>query len=661
MAVLIITIIYLSLFILMLPLREQAYLDDFAYIKNVEEFVATGNLRITDWASTTLVFPVLWGSLFAKIFGFSIKILHVSNIVLFYFGLLAFYGILRTLNIDKFKSVIFTLFLLSYPWIFQYLFSFNSDTFYVSLISFAIYFYIRGISNNKLSFYFLGSIFAGLSFLTRQLAITFPIAFFIILFLKFKIDKKINWSILLVSLLPIVLIILGYYQWISIVGAPAAGYIFFNEYTKKAIIAKLIPQNLQRFGDTNRLYWDLFLQRPSIYFVSICNHMLPFFLLFTFKFTTLKNFLLSNWKLVITIVLISLIYGGIVWIIWKDTAIHRGPREILGLNNILGDLQIYWPRLFFLGFPFWILIFTLIYKNVRKIFIRNKKSFVPGLIYLCFVTVFLLFIFYKSFVDIFSVDLRPQSYMDPLIRSNEFLRSLTVLAKPLVWLETFKEAWLFLVVLLILFLVIYICFIKNKILIQKNMNLPIMFISFLFLGHFFITNFFAHSHWEEYTIAYVPLIILILANLTKNIPLSKITSIVIITFILIFSLQVTRNRYQRGGAEWETGTLMVQKGIPPAHIGVMNLSWHRYWLWQDSFNKMVEIKYKGNKYLVNPTDFDPTDKSIPEGTYYNVSTMNANEKLKPEIEQLALVSKPYWIFTQNPLITFKKSIIWKVR
>ena len=94
----IISFIYLLLFILMLPLRNAAYLDDFAYIKNAEEFVLTGNLRITDWASTALVFPVVWGALFAKIFGFSIRILHLSNIVLFYFGLLAFYGILRNLK-----------------------------------------------------------------------------------------------------------------------------------------------------------------------------------------------------------------------------------------------------------------------------------------------------------------------------------------------------------------------------------------------------------------------------------------------------------------------------------------------------------------------------------------------------------------------------------
>lgn len=660
MSILIISAVYLIFFILMLPLRNVPFLDDFAYIKNVEEFVRTGNLKITDWASTALVFPVVWGAIFAKIFGFSIKILHVSNIVLFYFGLLSFYGILRTLKIDKFKSVIFTLFLLSYPWISQYLFSFNSDTFYVSLISFAIYFYIKGLSNNKLSFYFLGSIFAGLSFLTRQLAITFPIAFFIILFLKFKIDKKINWPILLVSLLPVVLIILGYYQWISIVGAPAAGYIFFNEYTKKAIVAKLIPQNLQRFGDTNRLYWDLFLQRPSIYFVSICNHMLPFFLMFAFKLTALKNFLHSNWKLIIKVSLISLIYSGIVWIIWKDIAIHRGPREILGVNNIFGDLQVYWPRLFFLGSPFWILIFTLIFKKIKKIFIKRTKPLIPGIIYFSLFVFFFLFLFYKSFIDIYSVDLRPQSYMDPLIRSNEFLRSLFVLEKPLVWIETFKETWSFLAVLSILCLVIYVCFIKNKILVQKHMNLPVIFISLLLLGHFSITNFFAHSHWEEYTIAYVPLLILILANLTKNIPLSKITSIVIIFVIFIFSLQVTRNRYQKDGAEWEIGTLMVQKGIPPAHIGVMNLSWHRYWLWQDAFNKMVETKYKGNKYLINPTEFDPSDKSIPEGTYYNVSSMPASEKPILTTEDY-LVSNPYWIITRDPFIVFRKSIIWKVR
>ncbi len=644
----------------MLPLRNVAYLDDFAYIKNVEEFIETGNLRITDWASTSLVFPILWGALFAKLFGFSIKILHVSNLVLFYFGLMAFYGILRQFNLDKFKSVVFTLFLLSYPWVFQYLFSFNSDTFYVSLINFTIYFYLKGLSTNKLFYYFLGSLFAGFSFLTRQLAITFPIAIGITLFLKFKIDKKVDWSALAVSLLPIVLIIIGYYKWISIAGASAAGYIFFNEYTKRAIIDRLIPPNLQRFGDTSRLYWDLFLQRPSIYFVSINNHILPFFLLFALQITKFRKFIVSNFKSLATTSLIFSFYVFLVWTVWQDKILYRIPQTIFSMDKMIDNWQFIWPRLFFLGIPFWIGIFLLTFNKIRKLFFILKRPLISGRVFFSIFALFSFFLFYKAFEDIFSTNLRPQLYTDSLLRSSAFLRTIYVLLNPTIIIETFKEIWIILLILFLIFIFFYVTIIKNKLRI-KNLNLPILLITLLFLGHFSITNFLAHSHWEEYTIAFVPFIILILALILKNIPLSKIRAVILIFLLLFFSLQITRNRYQENGATWELGTQMVRSGIDPKRVVVFNMSWRRYWLWQDAFNKMVNQKYSGDKYKVRPAEFNPVDEKLLEGVFYQTRTINTSEDISRGYDDKSVIlqSEPTWLFAGKSFIVWKKFIVTK--
>ena len=77
---------------------------------------------------------------------------------------------------------------------------------------------------------------------------------------------------------------------------------------------------------------------------------------------------------------------------------------------------------------------------------------------------------------------------------------------------------------------------------------------------------------------------------------------------------------------------------------------------------MVQEKYGGDKYKVKSSEFDPVDQKIPPtGTFYNVSTVDANKKLASEMEKNALVSDNYWIFTRDPIITWKKAIIWKVR
>ncbi len=110
-----ITAVYVGICIVMLPLYNKAYLDDFAYAQTVRNFVNTGILKISDWTAVTLIFQVFWGALFSRIFGFSLASLQLSTIVLLYFGLVAFYFILREIQLDDTISALFTLALLSFP------------------------------------------------------------------------------------------------------------------------------------------------------------------------------------------------------------------------------------------------------------------------------------------------------------------------------------------------------------------------------------------------------------------------------------------------------------------------------------------------------------------------------------------------------------------
>ena len=50
--------------VLMLPIRDQIYRDDFAYAQSVKQFVDTGQIKVTEWAAPTLILQILWGGLF---------------------------------------------------------------------------------------------------------------------------------------------------------------------------------------------------------------------------------------------------------------------------------------------------------------------------------------------------------------------------------------------------------------------------------------------------------------------------------------------------------------------------------------------------------------------------------------------------------------------
>src|SRR5690606_11642813 len=140
---LIITLVYLLCIMYLLPLRDVGFDDDFAYIKTVENYARTNQLRLLDWPAVTMVLQAIWGQFFYNAFGYSIKSLHFASLSILYFGLVYFYYLLRELGIDAKKSLVATLALLAFPFTLQYSFSFMSDVYYISLSIITIYYYLR--------------------------------------------------------------------------------------------------------------------------------------------------------------------------------------------------------------------------------------------------------------------------------------------------------------------------------------------------------------------------------------------------------------------------------------------------------------------------------------------------------------------------------------
>lgn len=138
--------IYVVYVLVVSPRHEFPLMDDWAYAQTVRHLLDTGQLRISEWASTTLIFQVYWGALFARLFGgFSFTALRWSTFVFSFITSLALYALLRQLDLGAAAAWLGSLTLVVNP-IFVYLsYTFMSDVFYIGLMLLSLAFYVRGI------------------------------------------------------------------------------------------------------------------------------------------------------------------------------------------------------------------------------------------------------------------------------------------------------------------------------------------------------------------------------------------------------------------------------------------------------------------------------------------------------------------------------------
>ncbi len=166
-----ITSIFTILYWLLKSLHSVPHLDDWAYIQTVEQVYHTGKWKISNWSSTSLLFQIVWGLTFTKLFGLSILSLRMSTLCLNFLGVCALSSLLKGLKVSIFYRCLAILLLLFNPIYFDLSNSFMSDVQYTSLSLLTIYFYFKGMKEDRSLHLVLGSVFASCSFLTRQLGI----------------------------------------------------------------------------------------------------------------------------------------------------------------------------------------------------------------------------------------------------------------------------------------------------------------------------------------------------------------------------------------------------------------------------------------------------------------------------------------------------------
>ena len=206
--------VFSVIFLIMLPFKDQLFSEDFAYAQSVRHLINTGDLKLSERVAPTSITLIVWGAIFTKIFGFSLANLHLSVVVLVPFLLIALYKLFNLTGCGKQKSLIFSLFFLSIPWILQLSYTFLSDVPFLTLEVLAILFYLSGLKKESARDIFFGSVFASGAFLIRQLGLIIPLAAFIVLLLNQKTPRqKLKYFFLNISM-PL-LTILVYLWWLS--------------------------------------------------------------------------------------------------------------------------------------------------------------------------------------------------------------------------------------------------------------------------------------------------------------------------------------------------------------------------------------------------------------------------------------------------------------
>ncbi len=150
------------------PLRQGVREDDWSYVLTVRHLLETGTYQLDNWAAANPVFQIYWGTVFARLFGFSFGSLKISTLILLAGGLCGMYFLAREHGLSARQAGLLTLILLASPYTVQYGFTFMTDVPFLATVVLGLAFYTRAIRLNSYWMALFGSIFATAAILTRS-------------------------------------------------------------------------------------------------------------------------------------------------------------------------------------------------------------------------------------------------------------------------------------------------------------------------------------------------------------------------------------------------------------------------------------------------------------------------------------------------------------
>ncbi len=232
--------LFIAIFLLLSPVFEFPLNDSWAHAKSVKNLAENNEVKVSEWTAASFIFQMFYGYLFTIPFEFSFSALRISTIVLSFFGIVAFYFILKEFKFDETIATLASLLLFFNPIYFNLTYTFMTDIPLLSLLLISTFFYIKAFKTNNLLFFSLGSLFSVFAMLVRQNAILLPIAVLAYMFIT-RNKERFNLKTISINLLPFFALAIFQLWYLFIHGVGERfGFVsqgFFNMFNPFRIIA----------------------------------------------------------------------------------------------------------------------------------------------------------------------------------------------------------------------------------------------------------------------------------------------------------------------------------------------------------------------------------------------------------------------------------------
>ena len=293
-----ILVIFLIAELIVNPIGEFPLNDDWAYAEAVMSFLKSGVINFGNFPAMTLFTHLLWGSLFTKIFGFSLFLLRLSTLISAYVGLWFLFKLIHQITENNTVSLLACLVLLFNPIYFNLSNTFMTDVSFCSLTIICVYLAHNYFLTRKPSYFYGFVISAVFLMLTRQYGIIIPFCFLAAaLFDKGFIKKTISMSLFAIL---VVYFSLRIYEVYLKAHLPSGSEYKFSS-------------NIKIFDD---VFWIKFWYSLTIRYKEIAQHLFvyiaPLAIFYFKRFVSETNVKLSIFLLVNTLFLTLLFFTGYI-------------------------------------------------------------------------------------------------------------------------------------------------------------------------------------------------------------------------------------------------------------------------------------------------------------------------------------------------------------
>jgi hypothetical protein len=158
--------------------------DDWSFGLSVQNLIVHHDYHPVGWAAMSLLTNVLWGSLFCLPVGFSFTALRVSSLAAALLGIGGTYWLAKQARQPSWIAMLTALTLGFSPIYYELSNTFMTDVTFTALVIFSALFLLKHLQDGGDSDLVIGTIFAVLATLSRQLALAVPLAFAFSLMLK---------------------------------------------------------------------------------------------------------------------------------------------------------------------------------------------------------------------------------------------------------------------------------------------------------------------------------------------------------------------------------------------------------------------------------------------------------------------------------------------